>query len=144
SVAQLMKSEIHLFNAETKQNIVEENARTAMNSVLDQFRLYGYVYYLSTSEYDNGLYSNDPVNGNTCILNLNPDPEGDQDSTQMYYLPDEDELWYRDTDTGNTYLITGNITTLEIQPVTSHLARINIVSEKSDYSFQLVTWARLY
>lgn len=146
AVSQMMCLEIGIFNVENKQNEIEEKARIVMNYVLDQIRLNGYVYYYPGDGYNAGIYSNDPDTGVRCLLNINPDPGGGASSSEMFYDPDRDELWYRDTFTENTYLIADNISVLDIQAVTPHLARIRVVAAKpaTDIAFELVTWARLY
>ena len=64
----------------------------------------------------------------------------------MYYLPAKKELWYNEPTADKAYLIADQITTLEIQGVSTHLARIRVVAgdPDSDLSFELVTWGRLF
>lgn len=145
AVVQMMRMEIWLFDSEDKQNQIEVQARMAMNNVLDQVRLHGYVYYGAGDGYDEGLYSDDPDLEQKCLLNLNPDPAAVYDDIQMYYLADEDQLWYRDS-SGSTYIIADQITVLEIHPENDHLVRIRVGAGEpsSDYYFELVTWGRLY
>jgi len=144
SIATMMRAEIGLFNIENHQNQNEQKARTALNHVLDQVRLYGYVTYLDKGGTDDGLYSIDP-DGTKCLLNLDPAVES-RDQAEMFYLPDKDELWYNDQAQRKTYLLIDQITTLEIQAVTAHLIRIRVVAGNpgSDTAFELVTWGRLY
>lgn len=144
-IAQMMRAEIGLFNTENKQNQNEQKARTAINHVLDQVRLNGYVTFIGDGEYNNGFYSADPL-GTKCLVNLNPDSSESKDEAEMYYLPVKDELWLNDMDKNKAYLLSDNITTLEVQAVNSHLARIRVVAgdPASDLSFELVIWGRLY
>ncbi|NLI91831.1 MAG: prepilin-type N-terminal cleavage/methylation domain-containing protein [Peptococcaceae bacterium] len=144
SIAQMMRAEIGLFNSENNTNQNEQKARTALNHVLDEIRLYGYVTYIGDGGNDDGFYSQDPE-GTKCLVNLNPS-SANQSLAELYYLPDKDELWYNDLAHARTYLVTDHITTLEIQGVTAHLARIRVVAGEpaSDSSFELVTWGRLY
>lgn len=145
TIAQMLRAEIGFFQAENLQNQNEQRARTAINHVLDQVRLYGYVTYVGDGGYDDGLYSEDPA-GTKCLVNLNPSSQDKQDEAEMFYLPEKDELWYNEATSGKTYLIADQITALEIEGVTSHLARIRVVAgdPDSDWAFELVTWGRLY
>lgn len=145
TVAQMMRAEIGFFQAENLQNKNEQKARTALNHVLDQVRLYGYVIYVEDGGYDDGLYSQDPE-GIKCLVNLNPGSIKNQKDAEIYYLPKKNELWYNEPTVGKAYLIADHITTLEIQGVSTHLARIRVVAgdPDSDLSFELVTWGRLY
>lgn len=145
AITQMMRVEMGLFQTENIHNQNEQKARSALNHVLDQVRLYGYVAYLNDGVNDEGLYSLDPE-GRKSLVNLDPSTSSRQDEAEMYYLPARDELWYNEPASSRAYLIADQITTLEIQGVSAHLARIRVVAGDpgSDISFELVTWARLY
>jgi len=152
TIALMMRAEIGLFNTENMQNQNEQKARTALNIVLDQVRLHGYVVLDSEGEFDQGFYSNDPElesDGQPkCILNLNPDSGESHANTEVFYYPDQDELLFRKIGSLNEYLVADNITALEVEEIdgTTRLARIRVVAgdPASDISFELVTWVRLY
>jgi prepilin-type N-terminal cleavage/methylation domain-containing protein len=143
-IAQMMRAEISLFNTENLQNKNEQKARTAMNHVLDQIRLNPYVRYADNGANNSGFYSMDPEE-TKCLVNLNPDASS-KDDAEMYYLPDRDQLWFNDYTRDKSFVLVDDITTLEIQAVTTHLARIRVVAgdSSSDLAFELVTWGRLY
>lgn len=143
AISQMMRAEISLFNSENNQNQYEQKARTAMNQILDQVRLNGYVTFVGDGGYDDGFYAADPA-GTKCLLNVNPDPGERFSGNAMYYDPDKAELWFQEDN--KQYLIADDLTILEVQGVTAHLAMIRVVAgdPASDTSFELITWARLY
>ena len=146
AITMMLRAEIGLFNTENVQNQNEQRARVAISSVVDQVRLNGYVYYSPGSDgYDNGFYTREPGN-EKCLVNLNPDPGGDHSTTEMLYYPQDARLWYKDADSGNSYLLAELITTLEVEEVTPNLARIRVEAGNyaSDIAFELVTWVRMY
>jgi len=146
-IAVMMRAEIGFFNTENKQNQNEQKARMAMNHVLDQVRLNSFVVFNNPAGFDQGLYSNDPdLEEPLCLLNLNPNPAGDLENTEMYYTPDTDKLWLRNEE-GKKYVLVEDISILEIEQVgTSRLVRVRVVAgdPASDLSFELVSWIRLF
>ncbi len=146
SITMMLRAEIGLFNTENVQNQNEQSARVGLSQVVDQVRLNGYVYYdPGDAGYNSGFYTREPGN-QKCLVNLNPEPGGDHSTTEMFYDPQEAALWFQDTASGQSYLITDQLTTLEVEEVTPYLARIRVVAGNpaSDVAFELVTWVRMY
>lgn len=156
-VSQLMRGEIRMLNASTRQNNIEQSARVTMMHILDEIRLHQATYYVDgTTGVDQGIYYRNPDAAQMgedeveCLLDLEPKavdnlPAG----TGIYFDSVKHEVWYRDIQNQNAnYRIAEFIDTVTITPADQygHLIKINLIAKDptSTAKFDLVTWVRLY
>lgn len=151
SISQLMRFEIHNFNAGTTQNEIQQKARTAMTQILDEIHRHPYTYYLPSTPptTDSGVYYSLPSGTLTCLIDISPSnlnhlPSG----TELYYDTPHHSLWFQDDTKNTTYLVSDEIYTLKITPVEAdvHFVQIDLVAgdPTTPQTFELLTWVRLY
>ena len=152
-VAQLLGSQIRLFNRALDQNDLEYNARTAMMHILDEIRLHPSTYYFQgqAGGQDEGIYyikKNTPPQADEvlCLLDVRPDVNNLPPGTGIYLTGNQ--LWFRDGQKANTkYLIADKIASITLEPVYARLLKIVVTTADNTTdlkTFRLVTWARLY
>ena len=148
-VAQIMNGEIRMINIATRQNELEQKARTAMMHVRDELKLNRYTLFKEDTQ-GSGVYIKEPSQPEKCLIYI-PTADVDIDNlpygTTIYYQRNERKLWYRQGSTD--YLIADNIYEIKIsQDVPGRqLLKIYIhakedASSKTDY--ELLTWSRMY
>lgn len=157
--SQFMRSEIKVFQSVSRQNDVQQKARTAMMHIVDEIRLNKFTFY-KYSSYDQGIYryenatkaeSKDPTNS-TCLIFINLPPLSEPAPPSAKVIFDygnsegEGTLWY--SKNGVKYLIADEISQLSIvsDPTDAHLVKINIIvgGKNGSYPYELLTWVRLY
>lgn len=151
AVSQLMNSQIRLYDTVNRHNELEQKARVSMMHILDEIRLHKSTYFVS-GPIDKGIYATvpNPSGGADlakCLININPSPSGLPPGTGIYFNQGEHNLWFRDPATGEDYLISDEIHSVEIDTsTTNRLVRINIIArdERTGDEFQLLSWSRLY
>src|SRR5690554_2149184 len=96
-VAQIMNGEIRMLNAASRQNDIEQKARTAMVHILDEIKLNRFTHYSIENE-NIEVYIQEPESERSCLIfipkediDINSLPNG----TKIYYQPNEGKLWYR-------------------------------------------------
>jgi prepilin-type N-terminal cleavage/methylation domain-containing protein len=153
-VSQVMNGEIRMYGTASRQNEIEQKARTAMVRVMDEIKLNRFVYYSAgTDGYDSGVYNDEPDQPVYCLIdqrpkagvlsgNLNLLPSG----TKIYYDYNTKQLWYRDAT--EIHLIADEIQTFELvkETGTDHLLKIHIkaADPSSGAEQELLTWIRMY
>jgi len=154
--SQFLRGEIRMYNSASRQDAIEQKARTAMVHLLDEVRLNRYVTYYSGDEgsgYNKGIYTKEPDQAMRCLINVLPRPEvlnGNlnqlPNGTEIYYDYIAKKLWYRDSETNNVHLIADEIESVEIQNVTEHLLQIylQVKSATRTEEQELLTWIRMY
>ena len=165
-VSQLMRSEIKLYNSASKQNDLDNNARSAMMHILDEMRLIPNKSYsygdeprdeITNKGYNSGIYiySTNSTNSTTdfCLIDENPTvdsltgtpspPEG----TVIFFDKQNHKLWYRDGNK-NDKLISDQIKSLVLTPdaMSSRLLKIDLIAEDTSLNrtYELVSYMRLY
>lgn len=149
-VSQLMTSQIRLFDTATRQIKMEQKARVSMMHILDEIRLHKSTYYLPGPVGEGVYYLKPNPTGPDepyCLIDINPDLSSSPPGTGIYLDRGNHNLWFRDTD-NSSYLISDDIESIEMDPVTDtdHLIRINIIAknQRTNETYQLLTWSRLY
>lgn len=151
-VSQVMNGEIRMYGAASRQNEIEQKARTAMVRVMDEIKLNRFVFYKAGSGgYDSGVYKDEPDQAEQCLIDLRPQagvlsgnlnllPTG----TKIYYDYNARKLWYRDAN--EIHLIADEIQTFELVKETDHLLKIHIKAAdlSSGAEQELLTWIRMY
>lgn len=147
--SQFMRTEMRVFDTETKQNEVEQKARVAMMHILDEARLHNFTFYKSDSS-SQGIYryANAAAAGlkdetdSTCLVFISSSASvTPPSSTKVFFDKAEGELYYLKND--SQYLIADDISHLSLEGDGS-LVKIEItVGENDAESYQLQSWVRL-
>lgn len=156
-VSQLIRGEIRMFNTVSNQDNIENKARAAMVSLLDEVRLNPYILYYAGNDGsgDNrGVYAQEPSEEEPrCLINLQPQQEvlaGNLNElpigTKIYYDDLAKKLWYRDSPSSAVHLIADEVEFIEFQGVTEHLLQIHlkVKSTFGEQEQELLTWIRMY
>lgn len=150
-VAQFTRSEIQIFESVSRQNNVEQKARSSMMHILDEIRLNQFVFF-EPDPAKKGIYRNNDASTttSTCLIDITPRSDLVNPLSAEVFLANN-QLWYRSPSLpGNPqFLIADEIMTLSITPDPSdpHLIEIYINSgdsSKKSQPFKLRTWIRLY
>lgn len=149
--SQFMRTEIRVFDSETKQNEVEQKARTAMMHILDEVRLNNFTFYKSNSN-SQGIYryANAAAAGlkdetdSTCLVFISSQSSSvtPPSSSKVFFDKEEGELYYLKN--GSQYLIADQISQLSLED-DGALVKIEIMAGEDDgsESYQLQSWVRL-
>lgn len=155
--SQFMRSEINVFRSVSRQNEVEQKARSSMMHILDEVRLNNFTFYKATSN-NQGIYRYaDAVSAattnelnSTCLIFINLQPSSDPPPSSVKVLFDyenaEGKLWYLNN--GSKYLIADEISKISMisDGRDSHLVKIDITAggQNGSKPYELLSWIRLY
>lgn len=162
-VSQLMRTEIKLYNSASKQNDLDNNARSAMMHILDEMRLIpdkSYSYGdtprddITKKGFNSGVYIYSPTSAtNFCLIDENPSVDSvtgkpsPPDGTVIFFDKQNHKLWYRDGNK-NDQLISDQIQSLVLTPdvTNSRLLKIDLIAEdiSINRTYELVSYMRLY
>lgn len=147
-VAQIMNGEIRMLNSATRQNEVEQKARTALMHILDEIKLNRYTRYTSGESgtgFNEGIYKQEPGHSREWLINLYPSgSELANTDTMIYYDRSDRKLMYKEN--GVSFLIADDIESINISEETPQLLRILVKASDSlaNTEYELLTWTRLY
>lgn len=154
--SQFMRSEIYVFKSVSRQNDIEQKARSSMMHILDEVRLNNFTFYKATAN-NQGIYryadavsaASKNETGSTCLIFINLQPSLDPPPSSVKVLFDyenaEGKLWYLKN--GSKYLIADEISKISMisDGRDSHLVKIDITAggQNGSHPYELLSWIRL-